>query len=183
MMMQRAAFILDVGDAMSMVAVTAGRAVVVGARDRRLAFEHVHGVVEHHRHDAGELGDQKQPEQPRAEAALRLQRRQWPPVDLDMPVKLGTLAPIAEPGWCVSLWHCCGPATDDARIGTGECVSTSPSPKAKCRASMPGELRCRCYGDAISAHTATRGLFTGIGLRQVADRSVGMIARFRLGPQ
>src|SRR5215831_14288041 len=51
------------------------------------------------------------------------------------------------------------------------------------RCSMPGELRCRRYGDAISAHTATRGLFTGIGLRHVADRSVGMIARFRLGPQ
>ena len=44
-------------------------------------------------------------------------------------------------------------------------------------------LRCRYYGGGISAHTATRGLFTGIGLRQVADRSVGMIARFRLGPQ
>jgi hypothetical protein len=117
-MMQRAAFILHIADAMSMVAVTAGRAVVVGAGDSGLAFEHVHGVVEHHRHDAGELGEQEQPEQPRTEAAHRLQRRQWPPVDLDMPVKLGTLAPIAEPGWCVSLWHCCGQATDDARIGT-----------------------------------------------------------------
>src|SRR5262249_46421086 len=112
MMMQRAAFILDVGNPMSMVAVAAGRAVVVGAGDRRLAFEHVHGVVEHHRHDAGKLGDQEQPEKPRAEAAHRLQRRQWPPVDLDMRAKLGTLAPIAEPGWCVSLWHCCGQATE-----------------------------------------------------------------------
>jgi len=36
--------------------------VVVRARDRGLMFEHVHGVVEHHRHDAGELGEQKQPE-------------------------------------------------------------------------------------------------------------------------
>jgi hypothetical protein len=43
-----------------------------------------------------------------------------------------------------------------------------------------GELRCRCYGNAISAHTATRGLFTGIGLWHVAARSVGMIAGFRL---
>ena len=75
-MMQRAAFILDVGKPMSMVAVTAGRAVVVWAGERRLAFEHVHGVVEHHRHDAGKLGDQKQPKEPRAEAAHRLQRSQ-----------------------------------------------------------------------------------------------------------
>ena len=60
-MMQRAAFILHIADAMPVVAVTTGRAVVVRARDRRLAFEHVHGVVEHHRHDAGNLGDQKQP--------------------------------------------------------------------------------------------------------------------------
>ena len=77
--MQRAAFILYIADAMAVVAVTAGRAVVVGAGDRGLAFEHVHGVVEHHRHDAGELGEQKQPEQPRAqgrEAAHRLQRSQ-----------------------------------------------------------------------------------------------------------
>ena len=58
-MMQRAAFIFDVGNAMSMVAMTAGRAMVVGAGDRRLAFEHVHGVVEHHRHDADDLGEQK----------------------------------------------------------------------------------------------------------------------------
>jgi hypothetical protein len=42
--------------------------------------------------------------------------------------------------------------------------------------------RCRCYGD-VCAHTATRGLFAGTGLRQVADRSVGMMAEFRLGPQ
>jgi hypothetical protein len=58
-MMQRAAFILHIADAMPVVAVTAGRAVVVHAGDRRLAFEHVHGVVEHHRHDAGELGEQR----------------------------------------------------------------------------------------------------------------------------
>src|SRR5262245_36025051 len=42
-MMQRAAFILHIADAMPVVAVTAGRTVVVGARERRLAFEHVHG--------------------------------------------------------------------------------------------------------------------------------------------
>ena len=75
-MVQRAAFIFDVGNPVSMVAVAAGRAVVVRARDRRLAFEDVHGVIEHHRHDAGELGDQKQPEKPRAEPAHRLQRSQ-----------------------------------------------------------------------------------------------------------
>ena len=46
-----------------------------------------------------------------------------------------------------------------------------------------GPLRFRYYGGAISAHTATRGLFAGIWLRHVAARSVGMIARFRLGPQ
>ena len=46
-----------------------------------------------------------------------------------------------------------------------------------------GPLRCRYYGGGISAHTATRGLFTGIGLRHVAARSVGMIAAFRFGPQ
>jgi hypothetical protein len=33
----------------------------------------MHRVVEHHRHDAGNLGDQKQPEKPRAEAAFGLQ--------------------------------------------------------------------------------------------------------------
>jgi hypothetical protein len=46
-----------------------------------------------------------------------------------------------------------------------------------------GPVRLRYYGGAVSAHTATRGLFTGIWLRHVAVRSVGMIARFRLGPQ
>jgi len=46
-----------------------------------------------------------------------------------------------------------------------------------------GPLRCRYYGGGISAHTATRGVFTGIALRHVAARSVGMIAEFRLGPQ
>jgi hypothetical protein len=46
-----------------------------------------------------------------------------------------------------------------------------------------GPVRLRYYGGAVSAHTATRGLFTGIWLRHVAARSVGMIARFRLGPQ
>jgi hypothetical protein len=72
-MMQSAAFILDVGDPMPMVAVTARRAVIGRAGDSRLAFEHMHGVVEHHRQDAGDLGDQKQPEKPRAEAAFGLQ--------------------------------------------------------------------------------------------------------------
>ena len=49
--------------------------------------------------------------------------------------------------------------------------------------SCHGWWRCRCYGDAICAHTKTRGLFAGIGLRHVAARSVGMMAVFRLGPQ
>ena len=76
MMMQGAAFILHVANPMAMVAVTAGCAVIVGIGQGRLAFEHVQGVVEHHRHDAGNLGDQKQPEKPRAEPAHRLQRSQ-----------------------------------------------------------------------------------------------------------
>jgi hypothetical protein len=40
-----------------------------------------------------------------------------------------------------------------------------------------------CYCGGIFTHAATRGLLAGTGLRQVADRSVGMIAAFRLGPQ
>src|SRR6266566_9555677 len=39
------------------------------------------------------------------------------------------------------------------------------------------------YCGGIFTHAATRGLLAGTGLRQVADRSVGMTAAFRLGPQ
>ena len=79
MVMQRAAFVLHVAYAVPMIAMAARRAVIVGIGKRGLTFKHVHGVVEHHRHDAGELGEQKQPEQPWAqgrEAAYRLQRSQ-----------------------------------------------------------------------------------------------------------
>jgi len=80
-----------------MVAMTAGRAVVVGISQRGLAFEDMDGVVEHHWHDPSNLGDQTQPEEPRAKAALRVQRSQWPPVDLDVPLKLDTLSCAAKP--------------------------------------------------------------------------------------
>jgi|RhiMetdeSRZDD1v2_1073273.scaffolds.fasta_scaffold472998_2 hypothetical protein len=100
-MMQSAAFILNIANAMPMVAVTAGCAVIVGIGDGGLPFEHVHGMVEHHRHDAGNLGHQKKPEKPRAEAALREQQSQRIPLDLDVPVKLGTLSRTAKPASCV----------------------------------------------------------------------------------
>jgi hypothetical protein len=58
-------------------------------------------VVEHQWHDANNLGDQKQPEEPRAKAALRVQRSQWPPLDLNVPIKLGTLSCVAKPAWYV----------------------------------------------------------------------------------
>jgi len=73
MMMQGAALILHIADSMAMVAVPAGCAVIVSISHRGLAFEHVHRMVEHHRYHAGNLGEQKQPEKPRAEAALCLQ--------------------------------------------------------------------------------------------------------------
>jgi len=37
----------------------AGRAMIVGVGKGGLTFKHVYGVVEHHGHDAGKLGDQK----------------------------------------------------------------------------------------------------------------------------
>ena len=96
-MMQGAAFVFHIADAVPMVAMTAGRAVIVSVNQRGLAFEDMHGVVKHHWHDASNLGDQKQPEEPRAKAALRVQRSQWPPLDLDVPLKLGTLSCAAKP--------------------------------------------------------------------------------------
>ena len=57
MVMERAAFVLHVAYAMPVVAMTAGRAVIVGIGKRGLIFKHVHGVVEHHWHDASKLGD------------------------------------------------------------------------------------------------------------------------------
>jgi hypothetical protein len=54
-------------------------------------------MIEHHRHDAGDLGDQEQPDKPRAEAALRVQRQQYPPLDLDVPVELGTTSRTRKP--------------------------------------------------------------------------------------
>ena len=57
MVMQRAAFVLHVACAVAMIAMAAGRAVIVGIGKRGLTFKHVHRVVEHRRHDAGKLGD------------------------------------------------------------------------------------------------------------------------------
>ena len=94
--MERATFILHIADTVSMVAVTARRAMIVGIGDGGLTFEHMHRMVEHHRHDASNLGEQKQPEEPRAEAALRVQRSQGPPLDLDVQAKLGTLSRTAK---------------------------------------------------------------------------------------
>jgi hypothetical protein len=55
--MQRAAFVFHVAYAMPVIAMAARRAVIVGIGKRGLTFKHVHGVVEHHWHDAGKLGD------------------------------------------------------------------------------------------------------------------------------
>lgn len=57
MVMQRAAFVLHVAYAVPMIAMAARRAVIVGIGKRGLTFKHVHGVVEHHWHDASKLGD------------------------------------------------------------------------------------------------------------------------------
>jgi hypothetical protein len=110
-MMQAAAFILHVADAVSMVAVTARCTMIVRIGQGGLAFEHVPGVVKHNRHDAGDLSDQKQPEQPRAEAALRVQRSQRPPLDLEVPVKLGHFVLYSETRVARYLWRCCRQAT------------------------------------------------------------------------
>lgn len=59
MVMQRAAFVLHVAYAVAMIAMVAGRAMIVGVGKGGLTFKHVHGVVEHHGHDARKLGDQK----------------------------------------------------------------------------------------------------------------------------
>ncbi|HET7020929.1 MAG TPA: hypothetical protein VFI58_09470 [Xanthobacteraceae bacterium] len=59
MVMQRAAFVLHVACAVAMIAMAAGYAMIVGVGQRGLTFKHVHDVVEHHRHNAGKLGDQK----------------------------------------------------------------------------------------------------------------------------
>jgi hypothetical protein len=66
--MQSAAFILDISKAVTMVAVTAQRAVVVRAGDSGLIFEGMNGVVQHQRDHACNLGDQEQPKEPRTNA-------------------------------------------------------------------------------------------------------------------
>jgi hypothetical protein len=96
-MVQSAAFILNIACSVPMVAARAGCAVIMGIDHGGLAFEQVRGVVGHRRRDAGNLGDQKQPEKPRAQAALREQQSQGIPLDLDVPVKLGTLFRTAKP--------------------------------------------------------------------------------------
>ena len=57
MVMQLAAFVPHVAYPVPMIAMAAGRAVIVGIGQRGLTFKHVYGVVEHHWHDAGKLGD------------------------------------------------------------------------------------------------------------------------------
>jgi len=59
MVMQRAAFVLHVACAVAMIAMAAGRAMIVGVGKGGLTFKHVDGVIKHHGHDAGKLGDQK----------------------------------------------------------------------------------------------------------------------------
>jgi len=59
--MQDAAFLLNVRNTAMVVAVTVGCAAMDISRSG-LAFERVHGVVEHHRHDAGNVGEQEEPE-------------------------------------------------------------------------------------------------------------------------
>ena len=78
--MQNATFILDVRNTVTVVAVMVGCAAMMDIGRGGLAFEHMHGVVEHHRQDASNLGEQKQPEKPRGEAARRLQRGQRLPL-------------------------------------------------------------------------------------------------------
>ena len=57
--MQGATFVLHIPDSMPMVAVTARCAVIVRFGHGGLAFEHMHGMVKHQRHDSGNLGDQE----------------------------------------------------------------------------------------------------------------------------
>jgi hypothetical protein len=104
-MVQSAAFILNIACSVPMVAARAGCAVIMGIDHGGLAFEQVRGVVGHRWHDAGNLGDQKQPEKPRAQAALREQQSQGIPLDLDVPVKLGTLSRTAKPASGVLLGY------------------------------------------------------------------------------
>src|SRR5262249_31051970 len=89
-MMQRAAFILHVADPMAMIGMPAGRGGM-------LACEHVHGMTEHHGADAGDLREKKQPKKPRAEAPLRVQQQQCPPLALDVRVELGTTPRTRNP--------------------------------------------------------------------------------------
>jgi hypothetical protein len=121
-MMQRAAFILDVGDSMPMVAVTARRAVIVCTGDGRLAFEDVHGVVEHHRYDAGNLGDQKQPKKPRAEAAHRCERRQGCLLILECRSTLAPSRAQRNPRDTFSL-HVLRPSHSEVPTAGSECIA------------------------------------------------------------
>ena len=60
--MQDAAFILNVRNTVTVVAVTVKCAAMMDLGRGGLAFEYVHGVVKHHRHDAGNVGEQEEPE-------------------------------------------------------------------------------------------------------------------------
>jgi hypothetical protein len=119
-MMQSAAFILNIADSVAMVAVRAGCAVIMGSGHGGLAFEQVRGVVGHRRHDAGNLGDQKQPEKPRAQAALREQQSQGIPLDLHVPLKLGTLFRTAKPASGVLFGYVAAKPQDVQAVAGGK---------------------------------------------------------------
>ena len=67
----------------------------------------------------------------------------------------------------------------DAAEDCIKALTLAPPPRAKGRLTRLDDGQ----GDGIAAHTATIGLFAGTRVRQVAVRSVGMRAAFRLGPQ
>ena len=62
MVMQDAAFILNVRNTMMVVAMPVGCAAMMDIDSGGPAFEHVHGMVEHHRQDTGNVGEQEEPE-------------------------------------------------------------------------------------------------------------------------
>jgi hypothetical protein len=67
--MQGAAFILNVREAVTLVAIATCRSVVMCGGDSGLVFEGMDGVVQHQRHHASNLGHQEQPKEPRTKVA------------------------------------------------------------------------------------------------------------------
>jgi hypothetical protein len=66
--MQRAALVLDIRNTVAMIAVPPRRAMIVADGNGLCALEDMQDVVEHDRHDASRLGDQKEPKQPGTKA-------------------------------------------------------------------------------------------------------------------